>query len=184
MAYTYNSIPSEIDETREYPPCRRMINISGRFYFLQFPYIVFTKVYRSLYCGFLTKPINANSIVYGIPLGNIYYSNLSYQGGSSEGYGVCLGDNFDDKQDENGYLEELSLNRLIDVFWKTSFRTSDWTGYFLAKTIFGEQPYRSWSNQDLQGVIAKIEGSPDELWGIKVKKHIKDTPFRLRGLLD
>ena len=152
-------------EARIYVPRKRTIEVSGRFYFLQFPQILAVKVilereprnywavapagsainsfasatfYHNNPCSFLNFAFVNDGLVYR---SNIY--QVDYV---ADKLGVCLVG----AGNHAYWPKNTNLTEMMKVFWTTSF------------SYDGRQSYRQWQELNLNDILEKISKSPSE----------------------
>lgn len=150
-------------ELRQYPPCKRTIEIEGENCFLQFPSIVFLwsavkykvnkRRKKSPLDGFLrsanfaacvakNKILTLDDTVYQAPLPNVFESGR-----------VCM-----------PTPENATADNMVETFWQSAFRDYDYSDEHPRKAL--ENNYRSledWKKMTLQQVEQKLNWLPMDI---------------------
>ncbi|RTK96775.1 MAG: hypothetical protein EKK64_03040 [Neisseriaceae bacterium] len=117
MYLTLNRLESEINGyvLIECPPCRRMVNIDGKNYYLSFPKMLFRINYIISKSKKFTYDFSRNffydgEFIYNVPLYNINISGL-----------VCLGN----KNILSAESVEDLITKYLNTYWKCEFSSED-----------------------------------------------------------
>lgn len=151
-------------EVRKYNPQRRTVRICGRDYFLQFPWVVFMRLWsndKSYFSVVFAK--DDDSIVYAPMLPHCSVS-------TDKLWIVCLG-GYDWNDGDDSWLNHychpsnISFNDMITRFWTSSFTSFDYwhLDRFTIREAFGEvNPIHNWERSNLDQVLAVLQ-NPTEL---------------------
>lgn len=148
-------------EVRKYNPQKRTVWIAGREYFLQFPWIVFMRLWsknKSYFSVAFAK--EGDSIVYTPMLPHCSTDN------SCDLWVVCLGGGYDwNDDDDSGFRHychpsRISLDDMIARFWTSHFASFDYwhINKDAIREAFGEiNPIHKWQKSNLDQVLAVLQ---------------------------
>jgi len=131
-------------EIREYPPQRRTVEISGKFYNLPFPYLIFLgeEFHRDIETFsliFAKSPIKSlHSEVYTAPLPNVFLPT---------GH-ICIGIQLDDNYGFDG---------LLNAFWQTAFKSYDYSGGDITALRKNYGSLKKWSELTIDEALKKLK---------------------------